>query len=184
MFWALRGGGSGSWGVIISATFRVFSIFEAVHHHMSIVVNSTEDVSTLTKLHTQHIFDMDPLHPGQYFYWTATPPNFTWDIDTVFPNTSIAAANATLEPFIDAASKSGFSFQISVSSAPINQVLSAGLGNGDDLGGVELIFGSRLWPEDLYRKNATAIGAAFKALFDEGAQGFVSDSFLGGPSSS
>ena len=180
VFWALRGGGSGSWGVITSATFKVFPTFEAVLHHVTIVVNSTEDISTLTTLHAQHIFDTDVLHPGQYFYWTATPPKFTWNIDTVFPNTSIAAANATLSPFLEAVSKAGFSFQPLITSASVNQILSGGsTGTGDDLGGSEEVLGSRLWADDVYTQKVTAIGAAYKALFDGGASGFVSDRVSG-----
>jgi hypothetical protein len=169
VFWALRGGGSGSWGVVISATFRTFPTFDAVSHHVAIVVNSTQDVSTLTTLHANHIFDMDPLHPGQYFYWTATPPNFTWSIDTVFPNTTVAAVNATLAPFLGAVSALGFPFEMAITTSNINTLLVAG--SPDDIGGIDGILGSRLWSDDVYRQNATAIGAAYKALFDAGAVG-------------
>jgi hypothetical protein len=169
VFWALRGGGAGSWGVIISATFRTFPTFDTVRHHITIVVNSTQDVSTLTTLHAKHIFDMDPLHPGQYFYWTATPPNFTWNIDTFFPNTTVAAVNATLAPFLGAVSALGFTFDIIINTSTINNLLITLL--PDDVGGTEQILGSRLWSDDVYRQNATAIGAAYKALFDGGAVG-------------
>jgi hypothetical protein len=169
VFSALRGGGPSSWGVVISATFLTFPTFYAVHHHVTIVVNSTQDMSTLTTLHANHIFNMDPLHPGQYFYWTATPPNFTWSIDTVFPNTTVAVVNATLTPFVGAVSAFGFPFEMAITTSNINNLLTSA--SPDDNGGVNKILRSRLCSDDIYHQNATVIGAAYKVLFDGGAVG-------------
>ncbi|KAF8528285.1 hypothetical protein JB92DRAFT_3139728 [Gautieria morchelliformis] len=166
LFWALRGGGAGSWGVIISATFRVFPTFDAIHHITTIILNSTEDVSTVSTLHAQHIFDMDLLHPSQFLSWAATPPTFTGLIETYFPNTSIAAANASLAPFLNAVSELGFSFEISINQSNINDILISK--TLDDQAGGEGVLGSRLLSDGVYRQNATAIGAAYKALLDGG----------------
>ncbi|KAF8528284.1 FAD-binding domain-containing protein [Gautieria morchelliformis] len=166
LFWALRGGGAGSWGVIISATFRVFPTFDAVLHTTTITVNSTEDVRTLSTLHAQHIFDMDPLHPGQYYRWLATPPTFTGVSETHFPNTSIEAVNATLAPYLNAASELGFHFDVSITRSLVNDILTGLV--PDDQGGVEFISGSRLLSDDVYRQNATAVGVAYKLLLDGG----------------
>ena len=171
VFWALRGGGPGSWGVIISATFRVFPTFDAIHHTTTIIVNSTEDVGTLSTLHAQHIFDMDLLHPSQFFTWIPTPPTFTGFIETYFPDTSIAAANASFAPFLNAVSELGFPFEISIQQSTINDILINK--TLDDQSGGEGVAGSRLLSEDVYRQNATAIGAAYKALFDGGIVGLV-----------
>jgi hypothetical protein len=162
----LRGGGAGSWGVIISATFRVFPTFDAVLHSSIITVNSTEDVRTLSTLHAQHIFDMDPLHPGQYYSWVATPPTFTGVSEIHFPNTSIEAVNATLAPYLNAASELGFHFNISITRSLVNDIL-IGV-SPDDSAGVEFISGSRLLSDDVYRQNATAVGVAYKMLLDGG----------------
>ncbi|KAF8577475.1 FAD-binding domain-containing protein, partial [Ramaria rubella] len=177
LFFALRGGGAGSWGVIISATFRVFPTFNAVHHNDIIVVNTSAQVAQLAELHARHIFDMDSLNPAQYFYWTATPPTFTWTIDTVFPNTTIATANAAIAPFLDGVHDLGFIVQTSVSTAIVNDVLS---NTTDDIGGVELILGSRFWSSDVYRNNITAIGTAYKTLFDSGVTGILGNMVAGG----
>src|SRR5882724_739996 len=102
VFWALRGGGAGSWGVIISATFRTFPTFDAVWSVSTFTANSSAAVGELAKLHAQHIFDWDDHRAGQYFYVIATPPTFTWSISTLFPNTSLAIANGSLSPFLNA----------------------------------------------------------------------------------
>lgn len=151
VFWALRGSGAGSWGVVISTSFPIFPTFEAVHHHTTIFVISTEDVSALIVLHANHIFYMDHLHLGQYFYWTATPPSFTWNIDTIFPNTSIAAANASPSLFLNVISNLGILLETSLQP---------------DIGEVKEVIGSRLWPDSVYLNNVTDIGRAYKALFE------------------
>ncbi|KAF8527008.1 FAD-binding domain-containing protein [Hysterangium stoloniferum] len=38
LFWALRGGGAGSWGVIVSTTFRTFPTFNGVYHVANIMI--------------------------------------------------------------------------------------------------------------------------------------------------
>ncbi|KAF8577474.1 FAD-binding domain-containing protein [Ramaria rubella] len=177
LFFALRGGGAGSWGVIISATFRVFPTFNAVERDDIIVVNTSAQVAQLAELHARHIFDMDSLNPGQYFYWIATPPTFTWSINTIFPNTTIGAANAAIAPFLDGVRDLGFTVQTSVNTAIVNDVLS---NTTDDIGGVEMILGSRLWSSDVYRNNISAIGTAYKTLFDSGVTGVLGNLVAGG----
>ncbi|KAF8577488.1 FAD-binding domain-containing protein [Ramaria rubella] len=167
LFWALRGGGAGSWGIIISATFRTFPTFDAASRFDVIVVNSSTEVAQLAEAHARHIFDLDPLRAGQYFFVTATPPTFTWTFRTGFPNTSIATANATIAPFEDEVSRLGFNMDTTVGVASVNDILSSTV---DDIGGFEEIQGSRLWPLDAYRDNITAIGAAYKTLFDSGVK--------------
>lgn len=120
----------------------------------------------MATLHAKHIFDWDALHPGQYFYWSATPPTFTWSIDSYFPNVTIEATVASLTPFLNDVKALGFSPNTSQQVLLANDALGA---SAADLGGVEAILGSRLWPRETYIHNATAIGQAYQTLFDNGA---------------
>ncbi|KAF8527011.1 FAD-binding domain-containing protein [Hysterangium stoloniferum] len=181
LFWALRGGGAGSWGVIVSTTFRTFPSFNAVHHSAVIVMNNTDQVAQLATLHAKHIFDWDPLHPGQSFLWTASPPVFTWAIDTFFPNTTIAIATAALMPFLNAVTALGFTPILSAQLLLINDILGA---TTADMGGAQGILGSRLFPSSTYRNNATEIGRVTKQLIDDGATVVVGSLVAGGLSCS
>jgi hypothetical protein len=167
VFWALRGGGAGSWGVLISTTFRTFPTFNAVFQSINIVVNNTEQVAQLATLHAKHIFDWDELHPGQYFFWSATPPTFTLNINSAFPNTTMAAATAAITPFLNGITALNFTHTLSSQVLLINDILGS---QATDLGGVETILGSRLFLSSTYVNNATQIGQVTKQLFDEGAE--------------
>ncbi|KAF8527009.1 FAD-binding domain-containing protein [Hysterangium stoloniferum] len=177
LFWALRGGGAGSWGVIVSTTFRTFPSFNAVHHSAVVVVNNTNQVAQLATLHAKHIFDWDALQPGQYFYWFATPPTFTLTIDTYFPNTTISAATETLIPFLNSITSLGFNATLSSELSLINDLLGASMSDG---GGTEAILGSRLFPSSTYINNATEIGQVTKRLFDDGVVGVFCNLVAGG----
>jgi hypothetical protein len=135
-------------------------------------VNSSAAIGQLATLHAQHIFDWDALHASQYFYVEATSaPSFTWFIESYFPNTSLATANASIAPFLDAAAAQGFNISAVSSTLTIaNDALSP---NSSDAGGDDIIMGSRLVPADIYRHNVTAIGEAFQRLFDGGAPACV-----------
>ncbi|KAF8529330.1 FAD-binding domain-containing protein [Hysterangium stoloniferum] len=177
LFWALRGGGAGSWGVIVSTTFRTFPTFNAVHHSAVIVVNNTDQVSQLATLHAKHIFDWDTLQPGQYFTWTATPPTFTWTIDTFFPKITISAATAALTPFLNGITSLGFNATLSSELLPINDLLGAAT---TDPGGLQVVIGSRLFPSSTYINHATHIGQVTKQLFDEGVTVILGGLVAGG----
>jgi len=179
LFWALRGGGAGSWGVIISTTFRTFPTFDAVHHAVNITANSSEAIGQLATLHAQHSFDWDGLHAGHYFFIIATPPIFTVTIDFFFPNTSLAVVNASVAPFLNAASVlQGVSIGSIVSDlVNVNDALSP---QSSDSGGLDLILGSRLIPAGVYRNNATAIGGAYQKLIDGGAPVILENFVAGG----
>ncbi|KAJ7705513.1 hypothetical protein B0H17DRAFT_1193179 [Mycena rosella] len=80
LFYALRGGRSGSWGVIVSTTFRTFPTFNVTS---SIILSSAANniaAGALATIHAQHIFDMDP----------------TMALLAPFLNASLALPNAVL----------------------------------------------------------------------------------------
>ncbi len=55
VFWALRGGGAGSWGVVVSATFRTFPTFNATTSLVSMVANDTVALGSIIAVHAKHI---------------------------------------------------------------------------------------------------------------------------------
>lgn len=133
-------------------------------------MNDTASVNKLATIHAKHIFDWDKLNPAQYFYFRATPPTYTFTIDTVLPNTTTAVANASLTSLVDDFVAKGFNVIItSLISASINDILFS----KTDVGGGNQIMGSRLWSDNVYRLSATKIGDAYQKIFDDGATGYV-----------
>jgi FAD/FMN-containing dehydrogenase len=170
VFWALRGGGAGSWGVVTSGTFRTFPTFDVVSHTAFILANSSAAMGQLATLHAQHIFDWDDFHVGQFFMVNGSAPAFTWFSSSVFPNASIAAANASMAPFLEAVARTpGLSVTtVIVDRINVNDALSTSTNDG---GGTDGVIGSRLIPADTYRYNTTAIGETYQALFEAGTPG-------------
>ncbi|GJJ15496.1 hypothetical protein Clacol_009774 [Clathrus columnatus] len=182
LFWALRGGGPGSWGVIVNATFRTFPILNASHQRTTIIVNNTQDVRTLTEIHAQHIFDWDDARAAQYFYWRAIhhtnggASQYSFTIDTLFPNMSVPDSIASLEPMLGDFRDKGFNFTTSSVQTNINDILTV----STDLVGGEAVLASRFWSDDVYRNNVTDIGKAYQTLFDDGAAAILGHKLLGG----
>ncbi|KAF7330615.1 FAD-binding domain-containing protein [Mycena sanguinolenta] len=59
LFYALRGGGAGSWGVIISATFHVYPTFNATSSAIVLATENNTVLASLVTLHAEHVFDWD-----------------------------------------------------------------------------------------------------------------------------
>ncbi|KAJ7203186.1 FAD-binding domain-containing protein [Mycena rebaudengoi] len=64
---ALRGGGSGSWGVVVSVTFRTYPTFNAATR--GVFLSSPDDAATsaLAGIHAEHIFDWDAIRGSHSF---------------------------------------------------------------------------------------------------------------------
>ena len=165
VFWALRGGGAGSWGVIISATIRTFPTFDAVFVDTIITMNTSQAATQLAVLHASHIFDWDHLQAGHYFYLNAPPmtPTFAWEFSYIFPNTSLEVVNASLTPFLNEAAALGTSITTQTTLSPINDEIGIA-----DSAGNDIVLGSRLISEDVFRHNLTEIGETYQKLLDAG----------------
>ncbi|KAK0195148.1 hypothetical protein F5146DRAFT_273761 [Armillaria mellea] len=109
LFWALRGGGAGSWGVVVSATFRTFPTFNATISLVSMVANDTVAIGSPLATHAKHIFDWDDLHSGQYFYAykNTTADAYMLALVSYFPRISSGEAKAALKSFLDDAEEFG-----------------------------------------------------------------------------
>lgn len=180
----MRGGGAGSWGVIVSATFRTFPTFNAAVSLMTLIARTTDQVAEVATVHAKHIFDWDFLHVGQYFYLSTSglfdTMNYvthgpgsnipTMVIYTYFLNATIAQANTTLQSFRnDLHQITGVSISEKVISANINDALFM----SDDIVGSNTVMGSRLIPAAAY-KNSTLVGSVYSQLLKQGgAQKYV-----------
>ncbi|KAJ6551159.1 FAD-binding domain-containing protein [Mycena capillaripes] len=173
LFFALRGGGAGSWGVIVSATFRTFPTFNATLSVITLAIENDTAAASLAALHTQHIFDWDSVHAGQYYYLlknTAAAPNATiFLVRTYMPNTTASQGTALMAPFLNASlALPGISLvSQQYTYADVNDILFA----PDDSVGVSLVEGSRLVPENFYHDPASSetVGRVYKKLLDGGA---------------
>ncbi|KAJ7292570.1 hypothetical protein C8J57DRAFT_1490077 [Mycena rebaudengoi] len=105
LFYALRGGGAGSWGVVVSATVRTFPTFNATYSLIQIVSSNNTALGELATLHARHIFDLDPVRGSQYFnIIRATADGHALFTSNMFmPNTTVAQGTALLAPFLSAA---------------------------------------------------------------------------------
>ena len=174
----MQGGGAGSWGVIVSATFQTFPTFDAAVSFITISTNTTEQMAQVAKVHAEHIFDLDALRGGQYFYLSAlgifplsiVSGHLNTGVPTMvltnsyFPNSSLTQAEAALKPFIDDVQKVD---GVNLTQRSVLQNINDALTSTDDFVGVDLILGSRLVPASAY-KNSTLVGEVYSQLLDAG----------------
>ena len=99
LFWALRGGGGGTFGVVVTVTYRTHDILPFTLFNMNATFSSPEMAKTF-------ITEFIRIHPnlsdagwGGYSSWS----NSTFNNAYLGLNISIAEANATMAPFIDRA---------------------------------------------------------------------------------
>ena len=155
LFWALRGGGGGTYGIITSVTYRTYqSLPIAVYIFEANVTNATvmkEFVAGFLQFQTNFTDD------GWAAYVTFR--NTTVDIMVVMPNMTIDAANASMQAWTNYAA----SFQSqSVSSGALIQIypsfyeyyMSTGISFAV---GINAMFTSRLLSRDTLAKRSQDI---------------------------
>ncbi|KIY69070.1 FAD-binding domain-containing protein [Cylindrobasidium torrendii FP15055 ss-10] len=182
LFWALRGGGAGSWGVIVSATFRAYNAFNATLAYTYLTTNSTNatDIGSLMTTHAAHIHDFDAVHGGQYYY---VLQNATGDgkrgfyAHTFFPNVSADTSKELMQPFLTEALATGAwgVLQEKYQEGVINDLIYA----ADNEGAQNTFMGSRLVPETAYDE-PEAIGTMYTRLFEAGAHSVLGHIVAGG----
>jgi FAD/FMN-containing dehydrogenase len=171
VFWALRGGGAGSWGVIVNATFKTYPAFNATQSTVLLTANGSAAIGAVTEAHARHVFDLDVMKAGQ-FYGVTLAENTTYDIGitTVFPNATSEQAVVALAPILDDLIKAGGVLVVNTTTtANINELLA----QSDDQAGLYGVTGSRLIPESSYRQSPEAIGEVYKRLADAGTFEYV-----------
>ena len=177
MFWALRGGGAGSWGVIIDATFRTFPIFNVTLHTATVLTSTVDQTGDLMTLHASHIKDWDDVRAGQYFYLSGSTTNSTLAISTLFKDLDGDASKAQMFAFLSSATALGAVVQgeSTITAAP-NDIV----GFKDDLAGYNVILSSRLIPNSVYLHAPSSVGAAYKQLLSQGTQSILGHLVAGG----
>ncbi|KAJ7472382.1 FAD-binding domain-containing protein [Mycena galericulata] len=181
LFYALRGGGAGSWGVIVSATIRTFPTFNATSSTIVLVALNNSAAAALAATHAQHIFDLDPVRAGQYFYLekNSTDANApaAFIVSTYMPNTTSAEGMALLAPFLNAsmALPGVFLYEQLDTYGDINDALF----QADDSVGMDVVLGSRLIPAAAYNNPAT-VGEVYSELLDSGTLNILGNLVAGG----
>ncbi|KAG6856861.1 hypothetical protein H0H87_012678 [Tephrocybe sp. NHM501043] len=184
LFWAMRGGGAGSWGVIISATFQTYPTFTAAISSMSVSTANFEIMGNVIAAHARHIFDWDSLSAGQYFYLTATANVVingsvtvgpTMAVLTFFPGASLASATTALEPFIEEARNLGANVTNTILVDNINHALAL----SDDVVGDDIVMGSRLVDASVYRTSPPLVGQTYVDLLEAGAPSILGNLVAG-----
>ncbi|KAF7341924.1 FAD-binding domain-containing protein [Mycena sanguinolenta] len=185
LFYALRGGGAGSWGVLVSATFKTYPTFNVTSSTLLFGAANATVTASLAFLHAQHIFDWDSVHAGQYFYveenldpsTSATTP-FVFNVSTIMPRTTVNESKALLAPFLNAAlALPGVSLLLQeFNYIVVNDVLF----HADDSVGVNEIVGSRLIPAATYRDSPATVGKVYEKLLETGAPAILGILVAGG----
>ena len=167
MFWALRGGGAGSWGVIIDATFPTLPIFNATIHTVNVLTATLDQTASLMATHAKHISDWDHVRAGQYYNLTGSTTNSTLVIFTYFKDLDGDASKAQMSSFLADAAKVGATVQAETTvTAFANDIV----GFPDDPSGYNTILSSRLVPGSVYSNAPESVGPAYKQLLSQGIQ--------------
>ena len=166
MFWALRGGGAGSWGVIIDATVSTFPIFNVTMHSVNIQTATLDQTASLMTTHAKHIRDWDQVRAGQSLNLTGSTTNSTLFIVTFFKDLDGDASKAQMSSFLADATKLGATIQEETAVTTLaNDIASL---FPDDPSGFNSIFSSRLIPGSVYSNSPESVGPAYKQLFSQG----------------
>ncbi|KAJ7038360.1 FAD-binding domain-containing protein [Mycena alexandri] len=182
LFYALRGGGAGSWGVIVSATFRTFPTFNTSSNVIVLIAQNETVATSLAAVHAQHIFDWDSVHAGQYFVLaknsTASDSVYILGLNTYLPNISINESMALFSPFMEAAmALPGVFLELqNYTYGDINDALF----QTDDSVGSNAVLGSRLLPASTYRDSPREVGEALVKLANSGATEVLGHLVAGG----
>ncbi|KAK7058069.1 FAD-binding domain-containing protein, partial [Favolaschia claudopus] len=184
LFYALRGGGAGSWGVIVSATLRTFPTFNATVSLIQIQTSTNAAAAAIARANAEHIFDLDAVPGGQYFYLNRQLQGNSSLIDiffeTILPRTEVDDATSILAPFLQDLSTIPDAEIVSqvVEERVVNDILY----NADDDAGGNIVLGSRLIPTTAYRAidAPETVEKVYRELLDAGALGILGHLVAGG----
>ncbi len=177
MFWALRGGGAGSWGVIIDATLPTLPIFNATLHTVNVLTTTLDQTASLMTTHAKHINDWDQVRAGQYHNLTRSTTNSTLLILTFFKDLDGDASKAQMSSFLADATKIGAVVQ---GETTVTTFANDIVGFPDDPSGYNSILSSRLVPGSVYSNAPESVGSAYTQLLSQGIQSVLGFLVAGG----
>ncbi|KAJ7278387.1 FAD-binding domain-containing protein [Mycena rebaudengoi] len=181
LFYAVRGGGAGSWGVVIAVTFRTFPTFNATTGSLTLAAADNTAASAVARIHAEHIFDLDSVSASHAFIVSrdSIGEGTSLTVSGIFPNVSTSESKTLLGPFLSASlSVPGVSSLVSetYSTSSINDALY----QEDDAAGANAVLGSRLIPTELYRRSPAKVGMVYKQLLDTGTTMIIENVVGGG----
>ena len=97
LFWALRGGGGGTFGVIVTATYRTYDILPCTLVNVNVSFASPEIAKKVVTEFVQLHPSLSDAGWGGYAGWSNTSMYNVY----LAPNISVSDANATISPFLD-----------------------------------------------------------------------------------
>ena len=177
MFWALRGGGAGSWGVIIDVTLPTVPIFNATRHTVNLLTTTLDQTASLMTTHAKHISDWDQVRAGQYHNLTGSTTNSTLIILTFFKDLDGDASKAQMSSFLADAVKVG---AVVEGETTVTAFANDIVGFPDDPAGYNSILSSRLVPGSVYSNAPEKVGPAYKQLISQGIQSVLGFLVAGG----
>jgi hypothetical protein len=160
----MRGGGAGSWGVIVNATFQMYPTFNA---SVSAINITTKDLTTLGNVvtaHAKHIFDWDSLRASQYYFVANDLPEPSMTLTTFFTLGSVTDATNAMQPFINDIKALG----ANITTDPVVSFSINSLVGSDDVAGGYVVFGSRLIPASIFRQSPELVSATSVELLKGG----------------
>ncbi|KAJ7232746.1 FAD-binding domain-containing protein [Mycena rebaudengoi] len=167
LFFALRGGGSGSWGVVVSVTFRTYPTFNAATR--GVFLSSPHDVATsaLAGIHAEHIFDWDAIRGSHSFivFKDKVSGGSTIFLSALLPNTTKEQAGPLMAPWLKA------SLTVPGTSVLFDQQADGDV-NGllilaDDNAAINAAIGSRLLPIEMYRRKSPSPSALVAQVYTD-----------------
>ncbi|KAJ7278404.1 FAD-binding domain-containing protein [Mycena rebaudengoi] len=180
LYYALRGGGAGSWGVVVSVTFKTFPTFNATSGTIILGASNNTATSTVASIHAEHIFDLDSVRASHAFFISkdSAAASSILMLSGIFPKTSTSQSMALLKPFLDAAlSVPGVSL---ISQDYVDRDINDALFQEDDDAGGSGVLGSRLIPVELYRQSPGKVGPVYNELLDSGTTLLIENIVAGG----
>ena len=173
----MRGGGAGSWGVIIDATFRTFPIFNATLHTVNVLTTTLEQTGNLMTTHAMHVKDWDAVGAGQYLYLAGSASNNTLSLSTYFKDLDGDASKAQMSSFLDDARALGAVVQ---EESTITALANDLVATSDDQSGFSIVVSSRLIPNSVYLNAPSNVGTAYERLISQGVSSFIGALVAGG----
>ena len=165
LFWALRGGGAGSFGIVWSLTTKAFPQIPVSAATLTFTMgNHTED-DFFKAIKVYHSIIPNITSAGAYTYtYYYAAGGFT-----LYPlfgaNLTIPQIRAILAPFVDALDSLGFSYEYHTSSYDTYYEAYNGAFQTWPVGG---LFGSRLIPRHTIVNNPDGLLSTTREIFDQG----------------
>ncbi|KAH7422213.1 hypothetical protein KP509_13G096900 [Ceratopteris richardii] len=177
LFWAMRGGGGGTFGVVTSTTHITYPPFlNIVNVHF---IASCTNVSLFQELLTNFIYLQSYLSEDNfwagYSYITMNPqPSLI--VNYLVPNCNISIAQESFKPLLNFTSyyANEFKVNMSIDAFPSfgiwhSQVLcSANPGVCSDPSGLSTLLASRLLPQRVLQEKAPQVAQAFMEILSHG----------------